>query len=98
MNEKPEWMLYAAEIQKRIDAMPYNKGFEKRRDETVHFSYLTAIDKKGYQGRYSDWDLRPLYSSCVSARHWSRNTACQSNGNELTITPLAGRMADQYTS
>jgi hypothetical protein len=73
MNEKPEWMLYAAEVQKRIDAAPYNKGFEKRRDLTVRLTYQTAVDTKGYQGPYSDWDYLIRHVGKQPRRHRTRS-------------------------
>jgi hypothetical protein len=56
MNQKPEWLIYAAEVRQSIDKMRPTKSGKRERD-AIRDYYLIARDEKGYEGSLGDWEI-----------------------------------------
>jgi hypothetical protein len=55
-QEKPPWMISAAEIKAEIDRLPYTKSIKKKRRRIVEGSYYPACGEHGYLGSFHEWD------------------------------------------
>jgi len=53
--QKPEWLLYAAEVREKLANMADTKS-GKRSELAVWLSYQKACDNMDYRGSLGDWN------------------------------------------
>jgi len=56
MNQKPSWLLYAAEARLYLDNMKPSKS-GKREDAYLYMAWRHVCSKHGYEGGFNDWRI-----------------------------------------